>query len=180
MILYDYYSNSIQTEPSKIQASADMVQSFATIHDYLASCGCKPKLQRLDNEASQAQKEFIWWEKIDLQQTPAGSHRRNSSEISIRTYQNHLITCFYGTKPEFPITSWDLLLQQKFHHAQIIAQFAIEPQALWIRTTRGCLWLQPHIAWSTWVPSISAWATILQKDMGTTCHWWILHWSSTQ
>ena len=123
MIVYDYDRNSIHTEPLKSRASAKIVRSFIRIHDYLPSRGCKPKLQRLYNEASRALKQFIWEEEIDLHQTPAGSHQRNIAEREIRMYQNHPIACFCGTNPDFPIASWDLLLPQVFITLNLLRNF---------------------------------------------------------
>lgn len=74
MIVYDYDSNSILAEPMKSRTGPEMLRAYKTIHALLTSRGLKPRLQKLDNEASQSLKNYIQSQDIDLQQTPAGSH----------------------------------------------------------------------------------------------------------
>jgi hypothetical protein len=52
MILYDHDSNAILAEPMKSRSDHEMIRAYEKLHGYLTTRGLKPKLQRLDNEAS--------------------------------------------------------------------------------------------------------------------------------
>ena len=51
----------------------------------LVKAGRKPKLHRLDNEASEALKNNMHEKQISFQLVPPGIHRRNPAERAIRT-----------------------------------------------------------------------------------------------
>jgi hypothetical protein len=92
MILYDYDSNSILTEPMKSQTDNEIIRSYQALHDRLIAAGLKPRLQKLDNEASRHLKQFLNTNDIEFQLVPPHSHRRNATERAIRTFKNHLAT----------------------------------------------------------------------------------------
>ena len=52
LIVYDYDSNSILMAPTKSRKAADLLAAYKTIHQRLLKGGCRPQLQRLDNECS--------------------------------------------------------------------------------------------------------------------------------
>jgi hypothetical protein len=54
MVLYDYDANYIHATPLKSRAASDILTAYTTTHQLLVNRGFKPKLQRLDNEASAA------------------------------------------------------------------------------------------------------------------------------
>ena len=75
--------------------------------------GLKPKLQRMDNEASQLLKDYITHdEKIYLQLVPPHMHRRNLSEHAIQTFKAHFVSILSGTDPNFPLHLWCRLIPQ--------------------------------------------------------------------
>jgi hypothetical protein len=51
MVLYDYDSNSILTEPLKSRSETKMVRGYSKLHDFLTDRGLKPLLQKLNYEA---------------------------------------------------------------------------------------------------------------------------------
>jgi hypothetical protein len=59
MVLYDYDSNAILTEPLKNCTSPEMIQAYKKLHAVLVSRSIQPHLQKLDNEASIALQEFM-------------------------------------------------------------------------------------------------------------------------
>ena len=83
MILYDYDSNAILAETMKSQTAQEMVRAYEKLHTYLVTRGLTPKLQRLNNEASQTLKDFMRKKNIDFQLAPPHCHRRNSAERAI-------------------------------------------------------------------------------------------------
>jgi hypothetical protein len=72
----------------------------------------KPKLMKLDNEASKLLKRYLHQQNITFQLVPPYSHRRNSAERAIRSFKNHLIAGLCSTEKSFPMHVWDRLLPQ--------------------------------------------------------------------
>ena len=73
MILYDYDSNSILAGAMKSRTAHEMVRAYEKLHTYLVIPGLKPKLQRLDNEASQKLIDFMKSKQVDYQLAPPHS-----------------------------------------------------------------------------------------------------------
>ncbi len=74
MVIYVYDCNAILAEAMPNRTKESMVAAYQQIHTKLCSCGFKPQLQRLDNEASQLLKDFLYDNNIDFQLTPAHIH----------------------------------------------------------------------------------------------------------
>ena len=96
----------------KSRSGANILEAYKRAVIMFMKHGLKPQLQRLDNEASAALKEFITDIGIDFQLAPPHLHRRNSAERCIRTCKNHLIATFSSTDKDFPLHLWDRLLPQ--------------------------------------------------------------------
>jgi hypothetical protein len=80
-----------------------MVRAFDLIIQSLLIHGLKPSLQRLDNEASLALRNYL---------TKQGIHRRNNAERAIQTFKNYFIAGLCSVDPNFPLKLWDKLLPQ--------------------------------------------------------------------
>jgi hypothetical protein len=74
--------------------------------------GLRPKLMKLDNEASKLLKTQLHQQDITFQLVPPYSHRRNSAERAIRSFKDHLIAGLSSTDKSFPMHLWDRLLPQ--------------------------------------------------------------------
>jgi hypothetical protein len=68
-----------------------MVAAFYLLIQSLIIRGLKPHLQRLDNEASLALRNYLTKQGINYQLTPPNIHRRNNAERAIQTVKNHFI-----------------------------------------------------------------------------------------
>lgn len=112
MILYDYDSNAILVQPYANKTKACLLTAYKKLHNRLVRGGLRPKLQRLDNEASNDLKEYMTDEGIDFQLVPPGVHRRNAAERAIRTFANHFIAGLCSTDENFPLHLWDQLIHQ--------------------------------------------------------------------
>jgi len=112
MVAYDYDSNAILAEPMTSRTGPASLAAYKCIHQTLTLRGLRPKLQRLDIEASTALKQYMLDEGMDFQLTPAGTHRRNAAERAIRTLKNHFIAILCSNDPKFPLRLWDRLLPQ--------------------------------------------------------------------
>jgi hypothetical protein len=114
MILYDYDSNAILAQPIKDRTAPEILKAFQVKEQELVARGLKPKLMKLDNEASKLLKAYLHQKDITFQLVPPYSHRRNSAERAIRSFKDHLIAGICSTDKSFPMHVWDRILPQAF------------------------------------------------------------------
>ena len=127
LVMYDYDSNYIHAEPMKSKSAAEILAAYKRAHAVLTAAGLRPKLQRLDNEASTILKQFMNDENVDFQLAPPGVHRRNAAERAIRTFKNHFIAGLCTTDPDFPLHLWDRLLPQALLSLNLLRGSRINP-----------------------------------------------------
>jgi hypothetical protein len=96
----------------KIRGDKDMVHVFDLLVQSLIIRGLKPSLQRLENEASLALRNYLTKQGIDYQLAPPHIHRRNNAKRAIQTFKNHFISRLCSVDPNFPLKLWDKLLPQ--------------------------------------------------------------------
>jgi hypothetical protein len=89
-----------------------IMAAYKRVHKMLTDRGLKPKLQKLENEASKALQEFMQDNAIDYKLDPPQIHRRNAAERAIRTFKNHFIVRLSSTNRNFQLNLWDKLLPQ--------------------------------------------------------------------
>ena len=128
LVVYDYDSNYIHAEPLRSRSGPDILEGYQRSITLLTSRGLTPKLQRLDNEASQALQQYLTEQAIDYQLAPPHVHRRNSAERAIRTFKNHFIAGLSGTDPDFPLHLWDRLLPQALLTLNLLRASHINPR----------------------------------------------------
>jgi hypothetical protein len=107
MILYDYDSNTILAQPIKDRTAPELLKAFQVMEQELVARCLKPKLMKLDNEASKLLKTYLHQQDITFQLVPPYSHRRNSAERAIRSFKDHLIAGLCSTDKSFPMHLWD-------------------------------------------------------------------------
>jgi hypothetical protein len=112
MVLYDYDSNAILAKPIKDRTAPDLLKAFQFMEQELVTRGLKPKLMKLDNEASKLLKDYLYQQDITFQLVPPYSHRSNSAERAIRSFKDHLIAGLCSTDKSFPMHLWDRILPQ--------------------------------------------------------------------
>ena len=77
---YDYDSNHVFAEPMKNRKKASEIEAVTTIIRKLKAVVLRPTFHILENEVPTDLIEFIETdEKITVQLTPAGCHRRNAA-----------------------------------------------------------------------------------------------------
>jgi hypothetical protein len=81
--MYDYYINSVLSAHMKNRGDKEMVRAFDFLIQSLIVRGLKPHLQRLDNEASLALRNYLTKQGINYQLAPPHIHRRNNVERAI-------------------------------------------------------------------------------------------------
>jgi hypothetical protein len=94
----------------------------------LVARGLKPKLMKLDNEASKLLKTYLHQQDITFQLVPPYSHRRNSAERAIRSFKDHLIAGLCSTDKSFPMHLWDILLPQAVITLNMLRTSRINPK----------------------------------------------------
>jgi hypothetical protein len=128
MIVYDYDSNAILAKAMISRSEHEMIRAYETIHQYLVSRGLRPKLQRLDNEASTKLKEYMCLQNINYQLAPPHCHRRNAAERAIWTFKNHFVAGLASTNKPFPLHLWDRLIPQVVMTLNLLQQSCLCPQ----------------------------------------------------
>jgi hypothetical protein len=79
LVLYEYDTNNILTEPMKNRGDKYMVRAYNKLIQELIDNGFKPPLQRLDNECYQALRSLLNQHDIQFQLAPRHIHRRNAA-----------------------------------------------------------------------------------------------------
>jgi hypothetical protein len=128
MILYDYDSNDILAQPIKDRTAPELLRAFQVMEQELVARGLKPKLMKLDNEASKLLKTYLHQQNITFQLFPPYSHRRNSAERAIRSFKDHLIAGLCSTDKSFPMHLWDRLLPQAVITLHMLITSRINPK----------------------------------------------------
>jgi hypothetical protein len=128
MILYDYDSNAIMAQPIKDRTAPELLRAFQVMEQELAARGLKPKLMKLDNEASKLLKTYLHQQNITFQLAPLYSHRLNAAERAIRSFKEHLIAGLCSTDKSFPMHLWDRLLPQAVITLNMLRTSRINPK----------------------------------------------------
>jgi hypothetical protein len=130
LVVYDYNSNFIYAEPMKNRTKVVILAAYQRVISLLKSRGLQPKLQKLDNKASQILQQYMVEENINFQLVPPGLHRRNAAERAIRTFKNHFIAGLCTSAANFPTTLWNQLLPPALMTLNLLRTSRINPRLL--------------------------------------------------
>jgi hypothetical protein len=128
MIIYDYDSDVILAQPIKDRTTPELLKAFQVMEQELVARVLKPKLMKLDNEASKLLKTYLHQQNITFQLVSPYSHRRNSAEREIRSFKDHLIAGLCSTYKSFPMHLWDILLPQAVITLNMLRTSRINPK----------------------------------------------------
>jgi hypothetical protein len=128
MVVYDYDSNSILTEPLKSRNENELVRAYSKIHALVVSRGLKPELNILNNEAPGKLKQFMRSQQVAFQLVPPHIHRRNAAERAISTFKDHFIAALSTTDSKFPLHLWCRLLDQATTTLNLLRASRINPK----------------------------------------------------
>ena len=113
MVMVDIDSSGILVEPLKSRKDAELNRAYTSLMTRLNRAGIFPKKHVLDNEISQAMKDYVREiYKMEVELVPPGCHRRNAAEVAIRNFKAHFLSILAGTADDFPLQLWDKLLPQ--------------------------------------------------------------------
>jgi hypothetical protein len=83
-IVYDYDSNAILAQNIKYRTATELLTAFQAMEQKLVARGLKPKLLKLDNDASKLLNTYLHQQNITFHLVPPYSHIRNTAERAIR------------------------------------------------------------------------------------------------
>jgi hypothetical protein len=127
LVLYDYDTNNILTEPMKNRGDKEMVRAYNKLIQELIDHGFKPRLHRIYTECSQALRSLLNQHDIQFQLAPPHMHRHNAAERAIQTLKNHFIAGLCSVDPNFPLRIWDRLLPQATITLNLMRQSRLNP-----------------------------------------------------
>jgi hypothetical protein len=96
----------------KSTSGAEWVRAFGVVFDEMTAKGFKPKLQKMDNEASAELKKYFTEKEMNYQLVPPNCHRTNAAERAIGTFKEHFKAGLATVDPDFPAHLWYRLFPQ--------------------------------------------------------------------
>ena len=112
MVLYAVDPNAIIAEPLKNRTSGELLRAYQKLYKYLQVRGYKPRIHKLDNEASQDMLDFIVEQQAKAQIVPPHIHRQNEAERAIQTWKHHFLSGLASVNNMFPMHHWCKLIEQ--------------------------------------------------------------------
>jgi hypothetical protein len=117
-----------QATPIKDRTAPELLKAFKVMEQELVARGLRPKLMRLDNEASTLLKDYLYHQDIAFQLVPPYGQRRNSVEQAIRSFKDHLISGLCSTDKSLPMHLWDIILPQAVITLNMLRTSRINPK----------------------------------------------------
>ena len=127
MVLYDYASNAILTEPLKNNTNPELVRSQTRMTQYLLDRGLNPTTLHIDNKCPEALKRFFRANIIEFQLCPPNDHHTNQAEKAINTWKCHFLAGLSEVDPNFPLHLWCHLLHQATQTLKLLRRSRINP-----------------------------------------------------
>jgi hypothetical protein len=128
MICYSYDANCIRPSVMKSKSGAEWFRAFGVVFYEMTAKGFKPKLQKMDNEASAALKNYFTEKEMNYQLVPPHCHRTNAAEKSIITFKEHFKAGLATVNPDFPAHLWDRILPQAEITLNLLRASQLHPQ----------------------------------------------------
>ena len=148
LIFYHYDSNFIHVETMTDRNKIQHTAAYKRCHELFAKNNLKPKLMRLDNEASTMLTDYLDSEDVIHQFFPQGCHPRNSAERAIHTFVNHFVAGLSSCVNNFPLNLWDKLLPQAILPLNLMRTSRKEPKDFGLGSSPRAVRLQPNSNWS--------------------------------
>ena len=112
MVLYEYDSNAIISEPLKYRREHKLMRAYTTLHTKLTNQGLQPNFQTLDNKCPSGLNTFMRKEGVTFQLSPTHLDRTKADKRAIQTFKDHLFAGISSCNPNFRLHLWDRLLLQ--------------------------------------------------------------------
>jgi hypothetical protein len=105
-----------------------MIRAYKKIINRMKAAGLGLRKHTLDNEASDAFKQYIRQQQIQFELVPPGNHRRNQAERPIQTFKAHFISILAGVDDKFPLSLWCHLLEPTELTLNLLCQLKVAPK----------------------------------------------------
>jgi hypothetical protein len=101
--MYHYKTNAILATPIPGLDSASILDAYKKNFEHLESKGYKPKLNVMDNQATQVIKAYLNPRNVQLQLVEPHNHCVNAAKRAIQTFKNCFIGALGTTDSDFPV-----------------------------------------------------------------------------
>ena len=128
MVAIHLDANYIFVEPMRNRTKEEMIRAYEKIINRMRMAGLGIKKHTLDNEASDALKQYIRGQQIQFELVPPGNHRRNQAERAIQTFKAHFIAILAGVDDKFPLSLWCHLLEPTELTLNLLRQSKVAPK----------------------------------------------------
>ena len=128
MVAIHLDENYIFVKPMHNRSKEEMSQAYKKIINRMRMAGLGIKKHTLDNEASDAFKQYIRQQQIQFELVPPGNHRRNQSEHAIQIFKVHIIAILAGVDDKFPLSLWCHLLKPTELTLNLLRQSKVTPK----------------------------------------------------
>ena len=137
--LYSYDANTILMELMQCHDDGKMTRAYTMLYAQLEAVGIKPKINKMDDEASRATKTWLTKENTAYYTcAPSdGGHRTNRAECAIQTGTNHIVSTIAITDPDFLIRYWCYGIEQMEMTMNMLRRTHINPEILAFTYTHG-------------------------------------------
>jgi hypothetical protein len=110
----------------KSRSGAEWFRAFGV--DEIMTKGLKHKLQTMDNEDSEALKNYFTEKEMNYQLVPLHFHKTNAADRAIRTFKEHFKAGLATVDPDSPEHLWDRLLPQAEITLNLLQASRLHPQ----------------------------------------------------
>jgi len=117
-----------KTKPMQYRMKEEMIRAYEKIINRMRMAGLGIKKHTLDNEASDALKQYIRKQEIQFELMPPGNHRRNQVERAIQTFKAHFIAILAGVDNKFPLSLLCHLLEPTELTPNLLRQSKVVPK----------------------------------------------------
>jgi hypothetical protein len=111
-VLYHYETNAILVKLIANVDNRSIFEAYKEAFETLEAKGYKPKMNVMDNQATQYIKKFLTKKECDLQVVEPHNHHVNAAERAIQTFKDAFIAALATTDRNFPLQLWDCLVPQ--------------------------------------------------------------------
>jgi hypothetical protein len=111
MVAIHLDANYIFVELMRSRLKEEMIRAYKKIINRMKAGGLGLRKHMLDNEASDAFKQYIRQQQIQFELVPPGNRRCNQAEHTIQTFKAHFISILAGIDDKFPLSLWCHLLE---------------------------------------------------------------------
>ncbi len=124
--MYHYETNAIFVTPIPGLDSENILNAYKKNFEYLVSKGYSPKINVMDNQATQAIKSYLTPQQCCLQLVQSGNHSVNADK-AVQTFKNQFISALGTIDVDFPIQLWDKLAPQVQDSINLLRRSRVDP-----------------------------------------------------